>query len=236
MLENFQFNKLGWSSDVEERFWSKVKFPENPDDCWEWTAYKDKDGYGKFSINGEMFSAHVLSYGYYYGSIKDRRLLTLHTCDNRGCVNPNHLFLGTNADNVRDMVNKNRQAKGSQHGSAILTEEDVDEILAGIEFGKCKSVSDICQVYSTEYNTINGILRGKNWRYHTSKKYTDQQLLQLKNKIRIGTGPKLDETQVKQIKIMLQQNIPARVIASQFGVVTNTIYDIRSSKYWSQVK
>jgi hypothetical protein len=85
----------------------KTKFKSgNEDDCWEYegcTSY----GYGKFRIDTRMIQAHRISWTIKNGEIPEG-LLVLHKCDNRICINPNHLFLGTNKDNMRDMHSKNR--------------------------------------------------------------------------------------------------------------------------------
>lgn len=92
-----------------ERFWSKVK---KGDGCWEWQAKRNNKGYGLFRIRskvGWMFStASRVSYELTYGAIP-KGLWVLHTCDNRGCVRPDHLFLGTHSDNMTDMWRKVRR-------------------------------------------------------------------------------------------------------------------------------
>lgn len=240
MSEDFQFNKINWSQDIVDRFWNKVRFPENIDDCWEWAAFRDDEGYGRFSINCKMFFAHRLSWAFYSGLIEDE-LLVLHKCDNPACVNPNHLFLGTQADNMRDRNNKNRQAKGSRNGKSILTEEIIHEMLDGIVLGEYRSVNDICQKFNINHYAVYDILRGRIWRDCTVKNYTDQQMEQIRSKIYVNPKnlmnhlSKLDKSSVEQIKEMLQQNICVRVIAKQFNLAESTIYRIRNGKTWSHV-
>lgn len=97
---------------VKDRFWEKVR---KTDDCWEWTGARTQ-GYGAFMVNREVGAkrAHILSYEWNVGPTEGRWVL--HRCDNPPCVRPDHLFLGTNADNMRDMSAKGRS--GNQKKTA----------------------------------------------------------------------------------------------------------------------
>lgn len=122
---------------LEERFWEKVKRGIG-DECWQWIGAKSRHGYGNFGIRaGRTARAHRFSYEQQYGPIPTG-LLALHKCDNRLCVNPNHLFLGTQTDNMQDMILKGRrpcsrlseksQPRGERHGGSKLKAADVLEI------------------------------------------------------------------------------------------------------------
>lgn len=107
---------------TEARFWKKVR---KTDDCWEWTGSRSVKGYGNFSINGRFIRASRYSYELHFGPIQDG-LFVCHRCDNPTCVRPDHLFLGTNSQNIRDCVEKGRNTSGTQ--PFRLTDDQVREI------------------------------------------------------------------------------------------------------------
>lgn len=107
----------------EQRFWTKVQKPIG-EGCWIWTASKYPYGYGCIRFNGRNEAAHRVSWELHNGPIPDS-MQVLHHCDNPPCVNPSHLFLGTNQDNIDDKVKKGRSVGhiGEKHPKARLTNE-----------------------------------------------------------------------------------------------------------------
>ena len=134
------------SSVLEDRFWSKVR---KTSFCWIWTAGKFSQGYGGFKINGKTEKAHRISWTLTYGEIPDG-LDVLHDCDNRPCVRPNHLFLGTHQDNMTDMVNKGRSKKGESNGRAKLTQKEVLQLRAGKEISTQVSPRQLKRILTEE--------------------------------------------------------------------------------------
>jgi hypothetical protein len=88
------------------RFFSKFT-QRSPTECWPWTATIDRDGYGRMKVGGKSQRAHRLAYALRIGPVPDG-LSVLHRCDNPCCVNPDHLWVGTSSDNMRDMATKGR--------------------------------------------------------------------------------------------------------------------------------
>ncbi len=140
-------------------FWAKV---EKSDGCWLWTASKDGAGYGLFGrIDGKVHRSHRVSWALEHGEFPS--LCVLHRCDNPSCVRPDHLFLGTRDDNMRDRQEKGRQARGESNGRARLTAAAVVEARTLRRAGTKLRV--LAERYGVPESTIAHACSGRSWRH-----------------------------------------------------------------------
>ena len=152
------------------RFWSKVKIGEK-EECWEWEGSKDKDGYGWFTKDTKTISAHRYSLKLKLNNFDlPTEVQARHTCDNRGCVNPDHLKEGSAADNSADMVERNRQVCGEKQHSSVLTEEQAKEILIQYRADKQSgrlygSLERLAKSYGVDKQVVSRLTAGKTWKH-----------------------------------------------------------------------
>lgn len=148
-----------------ERFWQFVT-PCSTDECWPWKGNTNKTGYGYMSVHDRNELSHRVSYELHNGPIPDG-LWVLHRCDNPPCCNPYHLFLGTDADNVADMMAKGRHgytgSRGESNAFAKLTEADVALIRALYSQGMERR--EIGEQFDVAQNTVNRVIRRESWRH-----------------------------------------------------------------------
>lgn len=134
--------------------------------CWLWNHSTNHLGYGFFFVRGQTFLAHRISF-FIHNDIDPEKSKVLHSCDTPGCVNPHHLFLGTQKTNAEDRDHKNRSSnsivyqKGSERKAAKLTEEIVRDIRSRPPYWG--SVSALAKEFGVNKTTISKVLRGKKW-------------------------------------------------------------------------
>lgn len=151
----------------QRRFWPRVV--PRPWGCWEWAASVGGPGYGQVRVGRRPESTHRLAYELFVGPIPDG-LLVCHRCDNRRCVRPSHLFLGTPKQNTDDMIGKGRQrhdgphspAAGERHGRAKLTREQVDAIRTRYAAGGVTQ-EQLGHEYGISGAHVCGIVKGRFW-------------------------------------------------------------------------
>lgn len=159
-------------TDFWDRFWSKVDVGQ-PDECWEWQGFTDRiahpiPGYGTIrrKVDGvsKCVKAHRVAYESVNGAIPEG-MHVLHTCDNRPCCNPAHLFLGTALDNSRDKYSKNRQVirRGEVSGMAKLKDDDISDIRLLLSMG-CTH-KHIAREFGVSRTAITSIKAGHTWRH-----------------------------------------------------------------------
>lgn len=173
---------------IEERFWSKVNLqgptpPHQPSlgQCWIWMRAKNDHGYGMFSVGKKMERAHRSSWILNHGPIPEG-FDVLHKCDNRPCVRPGHLFLGTDSENHKDMVSKGRHSHGIKHRAAMaktahlkhpaLGEKNGLSKLTSLEVDAIRSYYDagghthrsLASIFGVSHATIGSIIRKEWWK------------------------------------------------------------------------
>lgn len=142
----------------EERFLSSIK-PSEESDCLLWTGLLDKKGYGRFWFDGAIIAAHRYAYFRKHGEIPEG-IEICHRCDIPGCVNDEHLFPGTHADNMQDMCAKERNCFGERHVIAKLTDDAVREIRSSDQ-----PISKLAEKFGVSISTASSARSGRTWRH-----------------------------------------------------------------------
>ena len=127
--------------------------------CWNWKGAKQLRGYGVLIIAGKRYAAHRLSYALFHRQWPGR-LYVCHSCDNVSCVNPEHLFLGTQKDNLQDMAAKGRSTRGERNPQAKLTADDVKTIRAS-----GYTQQKLADQYGVSRQAIQLIIQKKRWNH-----------------------------------------------------------------------
>lgn len=212
---------------MSERFWYSVD-KKSVDECWEWKASKNRDGYGTFASKvGDIRwnVAHRYSWYLHTGEVLDSQTVIMHMCDNRSCVNPHHLKPGTTQDNTADMVEKGRQCKGERHhrSNAKFT---VDQVKAICE--DTRPYNKIAAEYDCHMQTVIDIKRRRTW------KNIDVEVVNRKKR---GCGGEdrsknLKEDDIRAIRSSVEKSA---ALALKYKVSQQTICDIKKFRSWKHV-
>lgn len=214
----------------KRRFMSKIHRGDNG--CWLWLDKLRKDGYGHIKINGKMILAHRFSWYIFNNNIPTTKYC-LHRCDNRACVNPDHLFLGTQEDNMADMTNKGRSPsnEGDANPHSKISERDALDILRLYSRGECAArvLSDKYHISETQ---VYLIYTGVSWGF-LGDKYGIEYI---KGKDIIkgdGNGnSKLSKENVVEIRELHKRGVKISEIVSRYGMSKGAIYNVVSRRTW----
>lgn len=159
---------MSWKKNHKERFWCKVDIKDE-EDCWEWQGAKDRYEYGVMGRDTKVVKAHRLAYEYANGEIPEP-LCVCHTCNNRGCCNPNHLYLDTPIGNNNYKIECGRQhyTRGENNGQAKLTKKDIMDIRTRVGNGERQKI--LASDYGVSKQAISLIVKGLRW----SHKFTNE--------------------------------------------------------------
>ena len=142
-----------------DRFWARV---ERTTGCWLWTgAIDQRTGYGRLQYQGRQVTAHRLAFELATGAPPPAELYVCHSCDTRLCCRPDHLWLGSAAENTRDAVSKGRMHPGEQHPGARLTADQVATIRDRLSSGE--RGTDVAAHFGVHPNTVYAIGKGRTW-------------------------------------------------------------------------
>jgi hypothetical protein len=218
--------KVGLPKQVEKRFITKIGDSTkeyNESRCKEWMGAKVRGGYGVFWDGNNYIYAHRFAYILRHGVIPDG-LCVLHKCDNPSCVNENHLFLGTNQDNTKDMMDK-----GRWYGNIHLSQNEVNKIREESVNGK--KLSDLAEEYNLTYNEVNYIVRNLKWK---DSNYKPRLHPSSWNKGEDNGCAKLNWDTVHEIRDRLRNGETQAKLAIEFNVSPSVVNSIANNKSWKE--
>jgi len=150
---------------IGSRFWEYMDSSGGPDSCWEWSSYKNPQGYGKVKHKGKSYFSHRYAWILTNGEIPEG-MLVCHRCDNPPCCNPKHLFIGTYLDNSRDKFSKGRQRYicGVENNQAKLNPEIVQKIRHLYSTGDYTQIG-LGRHLGIPRTTVRNVLIGRTWKH-----------------------------------------------------------------------
>ena len=219
------------SERVQKKFWSLVD-RRSDDECWGWTGY-DRNGYGTFRCELRVWRAHRLSYELHNGPIPPGPVFgtwaVCHRCDNPGCTNPRHLFLGSTKDNAQDAKRKRRTTWGERCVRAGMTTEQVEDAKRRYMAGE--RLRDIAEEFGVHRTTLSKAVTGSTWTHAGGSV--------VKNAGKRGERSpraKLSRSNVVDIKRRLRDGASCAGLAAEYGVTHGAIWFIQHGRTWRHVK
>ena len=225
-----------------DRFYSHIIFPlDCINECWLTDlSTNTTGGYPRLKISrGKIkyiIGMHRISYYIHCGDIPDN-LLVCHKCNNTECVNPYHLYIGSHQDNVNDRTLAGNNQIGELNIFAILTDDQVTQILIDVYNNKYNNLVEIAQEYNVGRSTIYDIFSGSKWKHITNKLQVPLHILSDKIMINSRKNEKRDKLNIekaKQIKELLKNNHKPLDIAHLYNVDITTINDIKFGRTWKK--
>lgn len=196
--------------------------------CFVVTSHQEEDrGYVRVRINGRRIPLHVHIYEQCLGAIPEG-MVVRHICDNRACINPEHLILGTHADNSRDMVERGRSARGERNSMAKLSEREVVRIL--LDAGQTSQYA-LGEEFGVHSSVIADVQAGRTWQHVCPELRRFARGMRARSEHGMA---KLTEQEAEAIRIA-DRSITNRALATQYGVSPSAISNIRTGKRWGEV-
>jgi len=237
------WNQINLCKSDIERFWGKVMVPYNDDgtvdydSCWMFDS-SVKTKYPQFALKGHIIRCNRIMFEVCNGVIESNMVIC-HKCDTPRCVNPTHLWKGTQQQNVIDRDLKGRNVKGINVNTAKLSVANVKDILTGIYFDKYKTTLEILEVYDIAMHTLYMLLRGNTWKDITHDICTELGCTLSTLKIKIvdsvikRRNSRFTVLEAIEIRVRLKLGETPKSLANEFKVDRHTISDVKLRKTYN---
>jgi len=226
---------------IRRRFLGMISMADrqNQDGCWIWQGgHQSAAGYGMFWYRGRTIGAHRASWLIFNEGEIPPKHVVMHKCDDRMCVNPRHLRLGTHRDNMQDAVDKGRIAFGGRSARTSLDEMTVAAMRGEFIPGRYGELTRIANKYNVKLSTVSMIIHGNNWKYSRVTLGSDPSSDPAHKKAASGANhykAKLTEENVIDIRTAFALGQSYEKLALQYGVAKPTIAGICSNRTWTNL-